>query len=208
MTLVTIFGKSYEWRNIQSPFIGPIELSVTVRESHDQTADITDVPIENGSNISDHRHVKAPTLSLDGIISDAATTSTAEIDGRGRVVRRPNPKINSGLTAEEAYTDLVRLFNTAATFEVLTNVQLYKNMHFVRLSRERDKSTDSTVAFTAELRQIETVTSATASAPVAATKADKPKVAKTEKKGKQETRQTSKQNESTAHEVVYGGLFQ
>lgn len=159
--------------------IGAIALTASLREVHGQTATVTDAPIERGSNISDHRRVNAPTLSIDAIISDAGTTSEAEIDDDGNVTRRPVTE--AGTTSTDAYVKLLALFEAEDLFDVITSARVYARMHFTKFDRTIDRNTDTVVAFSADMRQIDQVSSSA----VVVSAADKPKASSKVDKGAQ-----------------------
>lgn len=179
-----------------------IELTCSLRETHDRTAEVTDFPIEDNSTISDHRYLKAPTLSMDGIVSEASTTSSAELDDNGNVRRRP---VEAQGSSQEAYQRLLALFEQSVTFDVYTSLKVYTQMQFTKLTVTRDRNTDSVVAFSADLRRIETVSSAIARVSTP----DKPKAGGEKKLGKKEPKhaEVPAERESTLHALGLGHAF-
>ena len=121
--------------------IGSIEVDVTLTETHSQSAQITESPIETGSNVQDHRIVGPARLSMEGVVSNRPTTL------RGLA--------NRTATAEERYDLLIQLFENGDPVTVVTNLRTYENMVFANFSVRRNARSDEIVQFTAELQQLE-----------------------------------------------------
>lgn len=49
---------------------GPLNFDATISESHDREADVTDYPVEEGSNVADHVRPRPWTLSLETFVSN------------------------------------------------------------------------------------------------------------------------------------------
>lgn len=160
----------------KGPKIGPIQITCSVEERHRKTASVTDFPIENGSNVSDHIRVNQDILHLHGIISDAATSvvqagaqfSVAADNVATYVAGKvaPSVKIPQGGigitlpdTPQEAYTKLEELFTGGAVFKVITGLKVYENMAFTSLEVKRDKSTGKVIDFDATMQALQFVSS-------------------------------------------------
>lgn len=50
--------------------IGEVWIDVSVRESHEITAEVSDHPVETGSNVTDHVRPLPRTISIDGIVTN------------------------------------------------------------------------------------------------------------------------------------------
>ena len=64
MGLSTLFG-----RNL-GPMIGGIQVDVSIRETHSTSREISENPIEVGSDIADHVKKKPDEVSLEGVLSN------------------------------------------------------------------------------------------------------------------------------------------
>ncbi len=121
--------------------IAGIELDVTLRETHERSAQITDHPVEGGVQIQDHISNDPRRLTLEGFITDT-------------------PLVILGLQgdrAQDGFDELERLYDERAMFTVTTGLRVYRNMAFESLSIPRTR--ESALRFTATMKQITTVKS-------------------------------------------------
>ena len=137
MVLSLIFGAP------KGPTIGPIEVDVALSEGHSQGAEVADHPIETGGDVTDHIRIRAPELSMNGVISDAKAFLSDALASIG------------SLDAIQKYDRMLELFENREPFDVSTGLRFYPDMVFTRLNVTRDKGTGKAVHFSAELRQIE-----------------------------------------------------
>lgn len=67
-------------------WIGSISLDASLSEGHSMTAEATDHPVEQGSSISDHVHIKPRVVTIEGIISNHPIKLPAsQVDGVNEV---------------------------------------------------------------------------------------------------------------------------
>lgn len=152
------------------PTIGSLQLSCSVEEKHRITNQVTDFPIESGFGVTDHILRKQDVLEIHGIISDAAVTV---VDIARHLAAGGSDSI------QVAYAKLAEMVTQKSIFKVITGVKVYDNMTFEHLELKRDKRTGKVLDFTATLRSIEFVFSA--SVPIAAAE----RIAVPKYKGKQ-----------------------
>ncbi|PHP66553.1 hypothetical protein CSC94_12755 [Zhengella mangrovi] len=95
--------------------IGPIPVSVIETEAHDSTIEITKIPIEDGSSITDHAYRNPNRVTLD-VTSDAAVAT---------------------------YGALKALQESREPFVLITGLYVYRNMLIKALSPERNSSFSS-----------------------------------------------------------------
>lgn len=181
------------------PQLGPIEVTMARQEVYTLTADMPTSPVEIGSDIADHRRVKAEVFAIDGVISDVAMRSEARLGDDGTVTRQPGQF--QGLTINEAYAQLYEVFVSAEPFDVVTNLKSLTNMHFTSLRIVRDHETSSVLSFSAELQQIQFASSQGATVRVVrASATDAPKVDPPTKPGVKKPKPV--EPESLLHSIV------
>lgn len=184
------------------PSLGPIEVTVSMTERHTMTAEMPKVPIERGSDLTDHREIHPAELTMEGVISAVALRSDGQIDANGRVLR--GNAVLSGaqpFSIQEGYVRMLELFEGSATFVVTTSLRSYTDMHFQSLEVVRDKTTGGIVKFSAHMVQLSFASSATAR--VRSKVADKPKTPVKEKPGSKPAKPT--ENKSTLRKI--GEIF-
>ena len=109
-----------------SGLIGPIPVSVIVRESHQSNLGITELPIETGAKITDHAYVEPKRISLE--FADAYAAAT--------------------------YNALVRFQESRVPFTFVSGLFVYNNMLIKSLSADRDFAFSSVLNGKAELQEI------------------------------------------------------
>jgi hypothetical protein len=129
MTLAVIFGNE-RTRNS----FGSLEIDVTLEETHERSAEITDHPVEGGSFIQDHI-VNAPKkLMMTGMITDTPLGG------------------DSGPRAQEAFDVLETLYDSRSTFTVVSGFKVYDDMAIESLSMP--KTREGALRFSAQLKQL------------------------------------------------------
>lgn len=117
--------------------IGPVQIDCVVSEKHESDIEITEIPIETGSRITDHAFVLPKKVSLDVANENAAAS----------------------------YNALVGFQETRVPFTLVTGLTVYNNMLIRRLSAERDKTFSQILRCTVDLQEIIIVETATVADP-------------------------------------------
>lgn len=128
---------------------------VTVRESHERLADVTQHPVETGATIADHIVLQPERVTLEGFVTDSPTVAFASAQ-RGRT--------------QDAFFTLDRLYREREPVSVVTGYRVYESMVIVRLDMPRERP--ASMQFTIELQHVRVVESATAPLPDVAESAD------------------------------------
>lgn len=115
-----------------SNLIGPIPVSVVVRERHASSIGITENPIETGASVTDHAYVEPKKLSLEFMDENAAATFNA----------------------------LVRFQESRRPFTVVSGLFVYTNMLIKDLTANRDSRTSKILDGKADLQEIIIVSTA------------------------------------------------
>ncbi len=142
MSLVTFYFKDQPRGNI-----GGISVDATISDDVSYRADITEYPVEEGSEISDNIILKPYRLIMRGLISDNPLflANTHE-----------NIHYNdySNSRVKNAYETLLDLFFTKEPFDVVTGLDIYQNVFFVAFDINRDADTGEALSFSAKFKQI------------------------------------------------------
>lgn len=145
-----------------------LELTATLSEGHSRTADVTDHPLEVGSDASDGVRVKPAVVKLEGIVSDSAAP-----DGT-----RP------ATTTSDAFSKLERLLEAGEPITIVTSLREYTRMVMTSLDFPRDAKMGGALRFTASFKQVKVVqTQTVAIRTVTKTPRGKPKEAGGKKAG-------------------------
>lgn len=130
--------------------LGGIIPDVVVEEVHTDTLTITDHPVEQGAEITDHAFKNpaeltmrigwsASSLALGGVISGIVNGSLLKT------------KIK---TVRDMYEDLLKLQASRKVFDVSTGKRLYKSMLIKSISTVTDQSTENALIVTVTLREV------------------------------------------------------
>lgn len=158
----------------KSTVIGSIELDVATRINHTTQAQLTQIEIEDGSNINDHYRVMPRSLTIEGIVSGNPLDITSFLTGLGigqlsglagsAVAAIAGDLLNDSDERKlDAYLALEALVESATPFDVVTPLNTYENMMMTSLAYNEDKSSGNSLFFTANLQQVVIVESQTAS---------------------------------------------
>lgn len=120
-----------------------LELDLTLREGHDRSADVTDHPIEDSLDVTDHVKLKAQRYTIEGLITNT-----------------PFDKTPDGGITQAAFDALDALVGRVVT--VRTRFKVYENMVLEQLSIPRDKTGGESLRFTGSFKQIRKVSNLTA----------------------------------------------
>lgn len=132
--------------------IGGIEVDAFLREQHSRSTQVSDIQVEDGSNISDNAVLDPIPLSIEGIIGPGAAST-----GSGAPTNR----------VLEAFNKLDNLWQTAAVISVRTGLKIYDNMMITSFDVDRDASNGQSLPFTMTLKQTRIIKSQTVTIPKA-----------------------------------------
>jgi len=140
--------------------IDQIQLDCVLRENHSFQNEVTNFPIEDGSQISDHI-VRQPTrLTLDGFVTNSPVNllgiASNLIKGLGR--ERVETALTELLVIQEGALDNAGNI-THKLITVATGLRTYNDMAMVSLNIPRDRTTGDTLRFTAEFVRVNIATS-------------------------------------------------
>jgi hypothetical protein len=152
--------------------IDGFEIDCAIREEHLFQSDVTEHPVESGSDIADHIRPKPPTVSIEGVVSDDPIGPIAgrrgDLNASGRLEFSPTV---------DALAFLKAIYAERRVVTIVTGLGTYEDMALPELSIPRDAKTGAALRFMATFRQVRFVTNerttVSVAVPLAAKKADR-----------------------------------
>lgn len=156
-----------------------MEFDAVIRETHQGDAQITDHPVEEGSDISDHVRRQPESLQLSAIVSDFPI-----VIARSNFAKPSAPGGDPNNRAKDAYDFLDDLKNKGFVVGLSTSLRDYRNMVITSLGVTRDKDSGNMASIQLALREITIAQTETVAAPepVNASRKKKTKLGKKQKK--------------------------
>lgn len=143
--------------------VGVVQFDASVSEVHTDELEITDHPVEEGSDISDHIRKAPITLEMNGVITNNPIVFLASSRAKSPVTtdtENPSDRVGAG------YDKLRELQETGELLDVATSLRDYNNMVIQSLSISRDVSTGNILDATLTLREIIVAKQLTVDLPV------------------------------------------
>lgn len=138
-----------------------IELDATTSLSHSGDVDITEHPLETGSNVADGARAKQPSVQLEAVIADFALHPDAKDTGEG--------------SAKDKYQALRAVKDGGGVVTIVTPQDSYTNMLIKQLTSPESAQMGRAVKFSMTLQQVKLVRSQTAALKKVATPKAQPK---------------------------------
>src|SRR5215469_8257121 len=148
--------------------IDTLELDAAIAEMHSASNEITDHPVEDGADITDHVRVKPDTVTIEGIISNTPVIAgSARFEGGLETSEENGVLVVSGVgadsldeaRADSAYQQLLKIKEDRLPVVIITELRQYDRMVLERLNVPRDARVGSALRFSATFREIRTVAS-------------------------------------------------
>ncbi len=132
--------------------VGAVELDASLNETHSSSVDVTQHPVEDGADITDHVRIKPETISITGVVTNTPLIFLASF--------RESPT-----RAEEAYETMRELLRNREPISVITTLRQYDNMILTNMQTSRDARTGNVVQCTLNFQEIIIANSETVEAP-------------------------------------------
>lgn len=116
--------------------VGTIDLSATLSEGHSRTADVTEYPVEKGSDVADHVRPKPAVLKMEAVVTGQKSVG-------------------------DAWAALEKLLDDGNPITVVTAMKKYDNMALISLDAARESRLGGALKFSATFRTIVLVSSKT-----------------------------------------------
>jgi hypothetical protein len=178
--------------------VGFVQFDCMLSETHSDEATVTDHPVEEGANISDHIRKGPASLELNGIVTNTPIVYLASLQAISPIEGDLTPVQDR---AELAYAELRRIMEDGETVDVVTSFRNYENMALTGMSVTRDAATGQVLNCSLSLREITVAVTQTVKAPAPDSTANNKPV----NKGKKvKSPATPKQSESALHWISKG----
>jgi hypothetical protein len=128
--------------------IGGFVADVTIREDHEDELVVTENPVEQGAEITDHSFKAPARLTVEVGYSNSSLASFGD----------PN-------YASDAYAQFLALQASRQPFDVITGKRVYTNMLITMLHTTTDKDTENVLFLSVKMRQVILVNTQTVSVP-------------------------------------------
>ena len=125
-----------------------LTLDASVNETHSNEAEITEHPVETGSNITDHVRRRPETLEIEGVVSNKPIAVLASQTQRG-IRGGPIETKDS-----DAHEEMRRWQDQGKLLTVMTTLRDYENMVVEGLSVTRDARNGDILRVVMRLREI------------------------------------------------------
>lgn len=161
--------------------IGEFTARVTVEEIGEDTLEITDFPIQKGSEGTDHAYVRPPELMIRAIFSP----DQAPLD--------------------EIYENLLKLQGSRQPFQVTTGKRTYRNMLMKSLVVDTDRATENILSIRVNLREIRIVSLETTSVAPRENQSNPGETGAVQNAGQKSLSQSTEVRKKSALVVAAGG---
>ena len=160
--------------------IGAFTATVTLEETHEDTLEITEHPVEQGAILADHAYKLPAKVTIkcawsnspakSGLIDGAIGAIKGTIAGLSSVLSGNSPS-----QVRDVYEKLLKLQASATPFDILTGKRKYSDMLIKSLSVTTDKTSENLLMVTAVCHQVIIVKTSVASVAAAPAKQADPK---------------------------------
>jgi hypothetical protein len=142
---------------IPKKMIGTFVVDAFIAEHYQFSNSVTDIPVEDGGNISDNIIEDQDVISVEAFIGNTAF-ETVTIDGN-TVSNLEAP--DRMARVRKAYQELKKLSKSKQLFDVVLGLETFTNMAITAFNIDRDVETGANLPFTMEFKKIKIVKSDT-----------------------------------------------
>lgn len=146
------------------PLPALVEFDASVSESHNDESEITDHPIEMGSDVTDHFRKLPITLTLELKVTNTPVVFLASALSNSPVLTDVvRPCFDR---VEAAYAKLREFQESGVLVDVVTSLRSYSNMAILSIAVPRDKDIGNELAVTLTLREVKIANSLSVDVPI------------------------------------------
>lgn len=146
--------------------IAELDIEVCISEEHSQPVAVTQNPVEEGVDVTDHVQVLPETLTIRGLVSN---TPVRFFSGVRSLLDLNNFDASGSFEGEsrafQAWSFLTDLRNEKKLLEIQTGFQFFESMMLTNLQRTRDKDSGNALTFTATFQEVVVVSSSFVALP-------------------------------------------
>jgi len=175
--------------------VGVVRFDCSLDDTHNLEAVITDHPVEEGIDITDHIKRLPKSIEINGLISN--TPIYLEKEDRESPITTDTGSIEDRV--EVAYTKLEEIMSVGELITVVTTLAEYDNMVIANFSVTRNAQNGNVLNASLSLREVITTTTEKVEAPEPVKKSKK----KTTNKGKKSARDATKEADKKSKSVLF-----
>lgn len=136
--------------NIVRPNGEALFVEASLSETHTLNIEVTDFPVEQGADITDHRRVRPEELRMNGVQSDTPILTQAELQSIGY------DSVNPGIV-DGAYRFFLDLRDSGDLVSIATKKRNYQNMMMTSLSVPDGPGQSDILDFTVSFKEVRIV---------------------------------------------------
>lgn len=184
------------------PLPALVEFDASVTETHTDESEVTEFPVEEGSDISDHVRKKPTVITIEGMISNTPILFLATLQAKSPIDGDLTPVRDR---VEAANSKLQELQDAGVFVDVITSLKTYSNMVIIGKSVYRDAANGNVLRVTLTLKEIKIASALTIDKPIPEDVANK----KASNDGKKGPKPADSATESSAQSMLsqLAGLF-
>jgi hypothetical protein len=131
--------------------IGLVQLDASVEETHVDTAEVSEHPVETGVNVADHVRRLPPSLDIQGVVTNTPVIFLASLQAESPLLgslKRTSDRVGA------AYDELQRIMQDGEAVTVATSLRFYADMILTSLSVARNAQNGNSLNVTMSLKKI------------------------------------------------------
>jgi len=149
----TLIGKS------ATVTIGEVTVDASISEGHYVSADVSDHPVERGSDITDHVRKRNPSLSIEAIITNTPLGTSYPLQ---TAIGSATAAANDDDPVLNAWNEIRRYFDESVLVDIVTSLHVYKSMALTEFNVQRDAENGREVLhFTVQAQELRIVSTET-----------------------------------------------
>jgi hypothetical protein len=152
---------------IPTKMIGTFIVDAFIAEHYQFSNSVTDIPVEEGSNIADHIVEEQDVISVEAFIGNTAFEVITKEGNAVSNLQAPDRMAR----VQQAYQELKKLVKTKETIDVVLGLETFTGMAITLFNIDRDVETGANLPFTMEFKKIKVVHSDTTKINASTTKA-------------------------------------
>jgi len=176
------------------PLPALVEFDASISETHSDSAETSDHPVEDGSDITDHIRVLPKTIEINGVITNTPIIFLATLQAKSPVTGDLTRTLDR---VETGYQQLQDFMNRGILVDVITSLRTYSNMVLLSMAVTRDAASGNILDCTLSLREMKIATAMSIDVPVPIDKANNEEKNAGQKQAKPKETTTSTSTEST-----------
>ena len=130
-------------------------IDASVSEQHSFDSEVTEFPVESGSNITDNVRPKPIKITIEGVVSDTPIGKIADLRFRDKILSDSDDPF---VPSEDALAHLLKVRDSREPVTVETSLKRFDSMVLTSLDIPRTSDTGHALKFTAAFQQVLIIT--------------------------------------------------